>query len=662
MKFLFFLFIPGLLWAQQPPADTLQNVIVSASRQSISIQKTPFTSFRINASEKASRNTPDLLLNSPGVFLQKTNHGGGSAFVRGLTGNQTLLVVDGIRFNNSTFRYGPNQYLNTIDPFSLSHIEILKGSGSVQYGSDALTGVLHFFTEKPEFSASSTWHNTLGTRWAGQGMELSWQAKTAYSSEKTSFIVSGSSRQFGDITRGNGLGFQSPTGYDEWSYLAKIRQQVNSHWTLEGLLQSTTQSHVPVYHKVVLENFLINEMDLQRYQKAYAKAQGIFESKTWRAVEFTLSRQNSLENRKLQKKGSSTLRAETDEVETLGLTGQVTSILGKNWSAVTGFDHYQDAVLSARADISTTLGTSKSLRGLYPNQSTYAYQSVFSLHHLDLDRWQLEAGLRYHRGQATLPDTTVGQSRIQFGALVYSLGITRMMGRDWALFAQTNSGFRAPNLDDLGSLGIVDFRYELPAFDLKPEYSQTYELGLKWQNTKFRNEISVFRTQLTNLITRLKTAQVIQGYPVYVKQNVDEAYLTGAEWAGSFEINPEWKIKGQISYVLGQNVTQNEPLRRIPPMQGGLKVTRLVGNFQTAAELIFAGEQTRLSAGDKADNRMNPMGTAGWAIVNAEATYLWKSIRLAIQAQNLGDVDYRMHGSGINGVGRSVWAQLQLSF
>ena len=118
MKFLFFLFIPGLLWAQQPPADTLQNVIVSASRQSISIQKTPFTSFRINASEKASRNTPDLLLNSPGVFLQKTNHGGGSPFVRGLTGNQTLLVLDGIRFNNSTFRYGPNQYLNTIDPFS----------------------------------------------------------------------------------------------------------------------------------------------------------------------------------------------------------------------------------------------------------------------------------------------------------------------------------------------------------------------------------------------------------------------------------------------------------------------------------------------------------------------------------------------------------------
>jgi hemoglobin/transferrin/lactoferrin receptor protein len=660
MKLLFFLFIPFAFWAQSPQMDTLQNVIVSASRQSISTQKTPFTTYRINRSEKSSRNTPDLLLNSPGVFLQKTNHGGGSAFVRGLTGNQTLLVVDGIRFNNSTFRYGPNQYLNTIDAFSLSHIELLKGSGSVQYGSDALTGVLHFFTEKPEFSTTSTWRNTLGTRWAGQGMELSWQAKSVYSSEKTALLVSGSTRQFGDITRGNGRGFQTPTGYDEWSYLAKIRQKVNTNWTLEGLLQTTTQSHVPVYHKVVLENFLTNEMDLQRYQKGYVRAQGLFDSKAWREVELTVSRQSSLENRKLQKKGSATLRAESDEIETWGITGQVKSVLGKNWSAVSGFDYYQDAVQSTRADL--TNGAKKSLRGLYPNGSSYAYQSIFSLHHIDLDRWQIEAGLRYHTGQANLPDTTVGKTRIQMGALVYSLGLTRLIGDQWALFAQTNSGFRAPNLDDLGSLGIVDFRYELPALDLKPEYSQNFELGLKWQHPRFRNEISVYRTQLVNLITRIKTAQMIQGYSVFVKQNVDEAYVTGAEWAGSYDLHPNWKIQSQVSYVLGQNVTQNEPLRRIPPIHGGLKVMRQQGNFQTSAELVFAGEQKRLSAGDKADNRMNPMGTAGWAIMNAEAAYVWKSIRLAVQAQNLGDVDYRMHGSGINGVGRSVWAQLQCSF
>lgn len=42
--------------------------------------------------------------------------------------------------NNSIFRYGPNQYFNTIDVYSISHIEAVKGTGSVQFGSDALGG------------------------------------------------------------------------------------------------------------------------------------------------------------------------------------------------------------------------------------------------------------------------------------------------------------------------------------------------------------------------------------------------------------------------------------------------------------------------------------------------------------------------------------------
>jgi len=59
--------------------------------------------------EKGARTTPEALQGVSGVFIQKTNHGGGSAFIRGLTGNQTLIVLDGIRLNNAIYRYGPNQ-------------------------------------------------------------------------------------------------------------------------------------------------------------------------------------------------------------------------------------------------------------------------------------------------------------------------------------------------------------------------------------------------------------------------------------------------------------------------------------------------------------------------------------------------------------------------
>lgn len=99
-------------------SDTLVNVVVSASRQPVVSQRLAIPVYASKVKSTQLMNTPEVLSSVPGVFLQRTNQGGGSAFVRGLTGNQTLLVLDGIRFNNSTFRYGPNQYLNTIDPFS----------------------------------------------------------------------------------------------------------------------------------------------------------------------------------------------------------------------------------------------------------------------------------------------------------------------------------------------------------------------------------------------------------------------------------------------------------------------------------------------------------------------------------------------------------------
>ena len=604
-----------------------------------------------------------MLSNIPGVFIQKTNLGGGSAFVRGLTGNQTLLIIDGIRFNNSTFRYGPNQYLNNIDPSIISKVELLKGSGSVQYGSDALTGVVNFFTLQPEFTAQKTFGGQLSARVATQGMELSEQLKMTYSSENTGIVFVGANKQFGDMVRGGGLGLQRPTGYNEWDYFGKIRQQLSKAWVLEGLIQTTQQSQVPVFHKIQLENFKINEMDLQKYQRGYLKAIGQYENPIFKKIEFSVSQQTSIEQRKLQKNASATLRAERDEVETMGILADVQSQFSSTWSAHSGIDYFNDRINSTREDINLTNNSIKALRGLYPNNAGYQYQSVYSIHHFDLDAWQVETGLRFHQNLASLPDTTLGLTQVKSSALVYSLGVARAIAQGISLYANTSSGFRAPNMDDLGSLGIVDFRYELPAFDLKPEYSQNYELGIKISKAKFFQELTLFQTELENLITRIKTSQFVQSYPVYEKRNVDKAFLRGGEWSGRYELSNSVSAKANISYVYGQSVTLNEPMRRIPPLHGGFSLSYARKNLFLNSELLFAAAQDRLSAGDKADNRMNPLGTPGWAIINVQANYLFNShFSISIQAQNIGDVDYRMHGSGINGVGRSLWGQIHLKF
>ena len=72
----------------------------------------------------------------------KTAHAQGSAFVRGLTGQQTLLMFDGIRLNNSTYRQGPNQYFFTLDAQTIDSIVVRRGGASARYGSDAIGGVI----------------------------------------------------------------------------------------------------------------------------------------------------------------------------------------------------------------------------------------------------------------------------------------------------------------------------------------------------------------------------------------------------------------------------------------------------------------------------------------------------------------------------------------
>ncbi|MHA8107364.1 TonB-dependent receptor plug domain-containing protein [Aquirufa sp. 5-AUSEE-100C1] len=639
------------------PSDTLDNVVVSASRQAISKQQVVYPIHQKKIMEGASMNSPEILATSSGVFVQRTNQGGGSAFVRGLTGNQTLLVLDGIRFNNSTFRYGPNQYLNTIDPYSLNQVEILRGAGSVQYGSDALTGVIHLISNKPTFSANPKWSGQMIGRAISQGMEQSVLGRLNYQMPNFAFSTSLSNKSFGDITRGGVGGFQRPTGYDERNGIIQFHIKLGDRWVVENLFQQTVQDRVPVYHKIQLENFAINEMTLQSYGRAFSR--WIYSGgHSWnQQMDWTLSYQKSREKRLLKKKGSSISRQEEDVIGTFGLVGQLKSNWSSNLSSMSGIEVYADAVQSSRIDISPVFTTH--LRGLYPNDSVYQTFSAFSLHEWQGDKWHGHAGLRYQNSMASLPDSTVGDSRISSGALVYDGGFTFSPNSSINLFMSFSTGFRAPNLDDLGSLGIVDFRYELPAYQLSPEYSLTKNLGVRLSKPNWNFELSGFHTQLSQLINRVKTTQVVQGYPLYLKENNAQAYLVGFESESKIRLSEKLSLTNSLSYVYGQNISLNEPMRRIPPLHGSLVVdyTFLKGSLGFIWQ--FADRQDRLSAGDKADNRMNPSGTAGWGIWQISYSYkISPYIHFSMQGMNLGNVPYRMHGSGIDGMGRSLHAQM----
>jgi outer membrane receptor protein involved in Fe transport len=174
----------------------------------------------------------------------------------------------------------------------------------------------------------------------------------------------------------------------------------------------------------------------------------------------------------------------------------------------------------------------------------------------------------------------------------------------------------------------------------------------------------LYRTWLRDLIVRVESTY--QGSPyygddrVYQKANAERAYIQGIEAEAQGEIGRRFRAVMNLTSTFGHNIDLDEPLRRIPPLNGRLRLEYYPrAGVDIAAEWLFAASQTRLSSGDVADHRIPPGGTPGWQVVNVRAQ--WRLGRFALTAglQNLFDEAYRTHGSGIDAPGRCVWTGLR---
>ena len=140
-------------------AQDLEEIVISASKFEQSKREVPKKIISIKAEDILFANpqtSADLLQSSGQVFIQKSQLGGGSPLIRGFSTNRLLLSVDGVRMNNAIFRSGNVQNIISIDPFSIQNTEIILGADSVIYGSDAIGGVINFYTITPKLSLTNT--------------------------------------------------------------------------------------------------------------------------------------------------------------------------------------------------------------------------------------------------------------------------------------------------------------------------------------------------------------------------------------------------------------------------------------------------------------------------------------------------------------------------
>jgi hemoglobin/transferrin/lactoferrin receptor protein len=229
------------------------EVLVTATREK-NIFDTPYSVSVVDRNylvENQIRTTPEVLQEVTGPMVQKTSFGHGSPYIRGLTGFRNLFLIDGIRLNNSCFREGPNQYWNTIDNLLIERMEILKGSSSVLYGSDALGGTVAVFTPEPDMTKERYSASKVFSRYSYAENSVVTRVEQEGKLERLGFILGGTSKKFGDIIAGKDTGRLPNTGYEEWDADFKAIYQINEKDKLIFAYQKTVQDDVPRTHRTI---------------------------------------------------------------------------------------------------------------------------------------------------------------------------------------------------------------------------------------------------------------------------------------------------------------------------------------------------------------------------------------------------------------------------
>ena len=169
----------------------------------------------------------------------------------------------------------------------------------------------------------------------------------------------------------------------------------------------------------------------------------------------------------------------------------------------------------------------------------------------------------------------------------------------------------------------------------------------------------VFALRFEDRITSALTGDTtIDGRDIVQSVNTGRSSVRGAEVGMEIDITDRVNAQAVLNYTWGEEEygAINQPADRIPPLSGrlGLDVS-LSDQWVSRSWLSLAGDQDRLSDRDIRDVRINPEGTAGWAILGTGLTWtptpIWE---IDLSADNLLDKRYRVHGSGMDASGRNI--------
>jgi hemoglobin/transferrin/lactoferrin receptor protein len=704
----------------------LEEVVVSANKWEQNRRDLPHDIATISPREIAFRNpqtAADMLGGMNGVFVQKSQMGGGSPVLRGFEANKVLIVVDGVRLNNAIYRSGHLQNVIMLDPGILENAEVVFGPGSVIYGSDALGGVMDFHTRRPRLSFDGgtdiSGHSWM--RYSTANLEKSGHVDVNLGFDRIGFLTSLTFSDFGDMRSGNihnpfypdwGKRFeyvdridgedvvvandnpnvQTGTAYSQYNLLQKIRYAPDALTNFEYSFHYSQSSDIPRYDRLA---------EYRNGQLRYAEWK--YGPQTWmmHTLSADLSTPTPLydhlrivaayqtvdEDRIDRGFGKSDERHREEDVAVASVNADASMQLDASDAhrLFYGTEVVTNDVQSRGyiIDIDTDLRTPTSTR--YPDggstMTTLAAYLTWRWHLAE--QWSLNSGLRYSHilldaafEDKTFYDFPFDDLSINIGALNGSVGLVFRPQPDFAVNLNLSSGFRAPNVDDAGKVfdsspGSV----VVPNPDLASEYAYNMELGLeKTFGSSVHVNVVGWYTQLTDAIVRRafrfngQDSIMYDGTLSQVQANVNagEARIYGASASFLADINGEFSLSSSVTWTYGRDITDDVPLAHIPPVFGQTRLIYRRDRFRGEFALLYNGWkhiEEYSPTGEDNEVEATIYGTPAWMTLNLRASYqLSELFQLNAALENILDEHYRPFASGVSAAGRNLVLALRATF
>jgi hemoglobin/transferrin/lactoferrin receptor protein len=665
----------------------------------------------------------DLLGMSGKVFIQKSQQAGGSPMIRGFATNRLIYTVDGIRMNTAIFRAGNIQNVINLDPFAVEQTEVLFGPGSVIYGSDAIGGVMSFQTLTPQFSLDDNLlvKGSVVTRFSSANKEKTGHIDFNIGGKKFSSLTSISGWDFDHLRQGsNGPRdyikklypsrsfsrdvvltqadslLQIPSAYSQINLMQKLRYSPSADWDIQyGFHYSNTSQYGRYDRHTRFRNGTIRyaEWDYgpQLWMMNNLTVQNSSRNTFYDKVTLRLARQQFEESRIERTLNRNERISNFENVDALSANLDFESSFSKKGRAYCGLEFVTNDVISTGNTIDIVSNVVKQSAARYPN-SDWGSMALYTNFVFPLgDKITIQSGARYSRftldadfvnNKAFFP-FPYSTAQINDWATTGSGGIVYKPIRDLIIRLNAGTGFRSPNVDDIGKFfDVIAGVVTVPNPEIAAENASNLDLGIvKAFGDKLKLEVNGFVTSLDNALVRRNFQFNGNDTIIYnnVKsrvqaiQNAATARVYGFQASAEVAIIKGLMFSSDINYQKGEEELDNgstSPSRHAAPLFGISRLRYQNKSFILEFNTNYQGERkfedlapeeqlkTEIYAKDANGKNYSP----AWHTFNLRTSYQFlKQFQITAGIENITDQRYRPYSSGISGSGRNYFASLRAS-